>query len=211
MKSLLIIGANGFGRDIYNLATVCKGYLKEYQVKGFLDDNKNALKGYESIYPPIIDSLNNYQIQTDDVFVCALGNVQSKKKCIQLILENDGQFITLIHPSAHIDSNAKIGEGCIILQNAVLGSGSKIGNYVLIQISTIIGHDSLIGSYSRIDCHAVCVGGVIIEDEVTIHTSAVINHKVTVGKGAIVGANSFVIRKVEENSTMYGNPAVKLK
>lgn len=211
MKNLLIIGASGFGRDIYNLAIECKGYLCDYKIKGFLDDNKDALKGYESTYPLIVGTVNNYEIENEDVFICALGDVQTKKKCVQILTKKGGKFISLIHPSAHVDINAKVGKGCVVLQNAVLGSGSIIGDFVLIQISTIIGHDSKIGNYSRIDCHAVCVGGVVIEDEVTIHTSAVINHKVIVGRGSIVGACSFVIRKVKENSTVYGNPAIKLK
>ena len=210
MKNLLIIGARGFGRDIFNLALECQRYRADYQIKGFLDDKSDALDAFNN-YPPIIDSVENYVVGENDLFICALGDVQYKKKYIQMILNKGGEFTTLIHPTASVDSNAKVGNGCIILQNAVLGSGSIVGDFVLIQISTIIGHDSQIGNYARIDCHAVCVGGVIIEDEVTIHTSAIINHKVIVGKKAIVGAASFVIRKVKEDTTVYGNPAVKLK
>lgn len=210
MKNLLIIGARGFGRDIYNLALQCKGYQKEYEIKGFLDDKKEALDSFIS-YPPILDSVENYQIGNDDVFICALGDVQQKKKYIKLILDKGGKFISLIHPSAFIDTNAKIGRGCIVLQNAALGSGSVIGDFVLIQISTLVAHDVKIGNYSRIDCLAVCTGGATIEDEVTIHTAAVINQKVKIGKGACVGAGSFVIRKVKENATVYGNPAITLR
>lgn len=210
MKNLLIIGARGFGRDIYNLSLECNGYQKDYQIKGFLDDKKDALDAF-STYPPIVDSVENYIVGDDDVFICALGDVQYKKKYIQMIMDKGGKFISLIHPAAHVDINAKIGTGCIVLQNAVLGSGSIIGDFVLIQISTIVGHDVKIGNYSRVDCHAVCTGGVVLEDEVTIHTSAIINQKVLVEKGACVGAGSFVIRKVKENSTVYGNPAIRLK
>ena len=210
MKNLLIIGARGFGRDIYQLALQCDGYQKEYEINGFLDDSVDALSSFNN-YPQIIDSVEDYVIQDDDIFICALGDVQQKKKYVKMILDKGGRFISLTHPSAHVDLNAKIGVGCIVLQNAVLGSGSIIGDFVLIQISTIIAHDVKIGNYSRVDCHAVCTGGVIIEDEVTIHTTAVINQNVLVGKGAIVGAGSLVVRKVLENSTVYGNPAIRLK
>ena len=210
MQKLLIIGARGFGRDIYYLATQCNGYQTLYEIKGFLDDKKDALDEFSS-YPPILDSVENYIVSDDDIFICALGDVQQKKKYIQLILDKGGNFISLIHPLAYIDRNAKIGVGCIVFPFAGLGSGSIIGDFVLIQGSSFVGHDSKIGNYSRIDCHALCVGGVVVEDEVTIHTSAVINHKVGIGKGAIIGALSFVIRNVKENTTVYGNPAIKLK
>jgi sugar O-acyltransferase (sialic acid O-acetyltransferase NeuD family) len=210
MKNLLIIGASGFGRDIYNMATECIGYQTEYVIKGFLDDNKNALASFGN-YPPIVNSIKDYVVQDGDVFICALGDVHIKRNIVHSILEKGGSFISLIHPTAHVDRTAKIGVGCIILQDAFIGAGSIVGDFVLIQVSSVIGHDVKIGNFSRIDCLAVCTGGAIIEDEVTIHTSAVINQKVTVGKGACVGACSFAIRKVKENTTVIGNPATILK
>jgi acetyltransferase-like isoleucine patch superfamily enzyme len=54
------------------------------------------------------------------------------------------------------------------------------------------------------------VGGIRIEDEVNIHTSAVINHGVVVESNAHVGACSFVIRRVKTGTTVIGNPAKKL-
>lgn len=209
MKDLIIVGARGFGRDVYDIALQCSGYKKEYRIKGFLDISKDALDAFHS-YPPILDSYENYIVKDNDVFICAFGDVQSKKKCIQTIMGKRGSFISLIHPSAHIDKSAKIGTGCIVHQNATLCSGSIIGDFVLIQISTIVGHDVKIGNYSRVDSLAMCVGGVEIEDEVTIYTSAVINHNVTVRKGAFVGAGSFVIREVKESSSVHGNPATRL-
>lgn len=210
MKDLIIIGASGFGRDIYNMATECIGYQKEYVIKGFLDDNKNALESFGN-YPPIVNSIKDYIVEENDVFICALGDVKTKKSIIHLILKKGGKFISLVHPTANVDRSAKIGVGCIILQNAFIGAGSIIGDFILIQVSTVIGHDVKIGNYSRIDCLAVCTGGAIIEDEVTIHTAAVINQQVIVGKGSCVGAGSFAIRRVKENSTVFGNPATILK
>lgn len=210
MKNLLIIGARGFGREIYYLATQCPGFGIEYQVKGFLDDKEDALDGFEN-YPPIVSSVEDYVLDDDDVFICAVGEVDYRKKYIQMILEKGGEFISLIHPTANVDMSAKIGKGTIVLAYATLGAGSVVGNYVIIMETVIVSHDTKIGDYTRIDSNAVCVGGAIIKDEVTIHTSAVINQRIVVEKGAVIGAGSFVIRKVKENTTVYGNPAVKMK
>lgn len=45
---------------------------------------------------------------------------------------------------------------------------------------------------------------------VTVHSSAVINHKVVLGDHSVVGASSFVISKVKEGTTVFGSPAKKL-
>ena len=155
--------------------------------------------------------IDDYIIESDDVFVCSIGNVSIKKNIIELICAKGGEFISLIHPNAFIGNNAKIGTGCIVLQNATIGVDAELGDYVLVQISAIIGHDTIIGDFSRIDCFAICVGGVVIQRQVTLHTAAIINHNVIVGMNSIIGAGSFVIRKVKENTTVFGNPAVRLK
>lgn len=210
MKELIIIGAGGMGREIFNLATCCKGYNSNYTIKGYLDDWSDALNAFKG-YPPVIGTIDNYTVSENDVFICSLGNIQNKIKAVQKILKKGGEFISLIHPDSSVAPDATIGSGCIILQDVRLGSVSTIGDFVLIQNSAIIGHDVKIGNYSRIDNFVVCVGGVTIEDEVTIHTSAVINQKVSIGHGATIGALSFVIRKVKENTTVFGNPAITLK
>lgn len=209
MKNLIIIGAGGMGREIFGQAMLCKGFNSEYVIKGFIDDDKNALRGFAG-YPNVIDTISNYIPEVDDVFVCSMGNVILKKSSIQIILGKGGEFINLIHNEAYIGKNVKMGKGCIILKNALIGVECEIQDYVLIQGSSIIGHDAKVGKYSRIDCHVVCVGGIELKDEVTIHSGAVINDHVIVEKGAIVGALSFVIRRVKENTTVFGNPAKKL-
>ena len=93
----------------------------------------------------------------------------------------------------------------------MIGNDAVVGDYNMIQSYTVIGHDAHIGSWNRIDTHVTCVGGIVIEDDVSIHTSAVISHGVTVGSGAHVGALSFVIRKVKAGTTVMGNPAKKLE
>jgi sugar O-acyltransferase (sialic acid O-acetyltransferase NeuD family) len=210
MKNLIIVGAGGFGRSIYNLATECLGFNTDFQIKGFLDDDLAVLDSFAN-YPPILATINEYIIQQDDVFTCSIGSVPTKKKVIQQLISRGARFITLIHNTANVAKNAQIGTGSIIAINSILDSDSIVKDFVLIQSGSVIGHDASVGNFSRIDCNVVCVGGVIIEDEVTLHTSAIINHKVVVGKQAVVGAGSFVIRRVKENTVVHGNPATRLK
>jgi len=63
MKQLVIIGARGFGREVYNLAIESRGYNDDFVVKGFLDDKYDALDCYNE-YPPI------FQASSDNVLAC---------------------------------------------------------------------------------------------------------------------------------------------
>lgn len=193
------------GKEIYYTAKNAIGYETEFVIKGFLDDNIHSMDGFEG-YPPVLGTINDYQPEEDDVFVCSMGNVQSKKKVCEMIKSKGGKFHTVIHKDAQIREQVSIGAGTIVDWNACVGSNVTIGENSLIQMFAIVGHDCKIGNYTRLDTKTVCVGGVIVEDCSTIHTAAVISHNVVVGEGATVAAMSFVIRKVKPGTTVAGNP-----
>ena len=190
MKQLIIIGAGGMGRTLYSNILESRGYGETFVVKGFIDDDLHALDGF-NYYPTIVGTISGYQPETDDVFVCSIGGA-SRRPCMESIISRSGEFINIIHRTARL------------LTNVV------IGNYNMIQSYTIIGHDVRMGDFNRIDTRVTCVGGVVIENEVNIHTSAVISHHVTVENKAHVAALSFVIKDVKAGTTVIGNPAKKL-
>ena len=208
MKSLIIIGAGGMGRTIYSNALESVGYREKFVVKGFIDDNLNALESFPN-YPPLIGTIKDYIPQKDDVFVSSIGGA-ARRPCMEEIISRGGEFMELIHKTARIYTNVKLGKGNFVGAYSVIGNDAVIGDYNMIQSYTVIGHDAKIGSWNRIDTHVTCVGGIVIEDEVNIHTSAVISHNVRVETGAHVGALSFVIRKVKAGTTVMGIPAKRL-
>jgi len=208
MKRLVIIGAGGMGRTLYNIATESVGYGTDFMIKGFVDDDLSALDDFEG-YPPILGKISDYEIDDDDVFTFSIGG-DSRRVCIESLVAKGAEFINLIHSTARIGTNVRLGKGNIIAAFTSIGPDCNIGDYNMIQSYSVIGHDACIGSFNRLDTHVTCVGGIRIMDETTVHTSAVINHKVTVGNNCKVGACSFVIRSVKDGQTVFGMPAKKL-
>ena len=208
MKNLIIIAAGGMGRTLYDMARESCGYGAEFIIKGFIDDNLRALDTYTG-YPPILERINLYVPQQDDVFVCSIGG-KARRKCMEELVQRGGEFINLIHQTARIGTNVRMGQGNVIGAYTSIGSEAIIGSYNMIQSYTVIGHDVHIGNWNRIDTHVTCTGGTVIGNETDIYTSSVLNHGVVVEDGAHVGACSFVIRKVKAGTTVMGNPARQL-
>lgn len=206
MKNLIIIGAGGMGRSLYNMAINSIGYGDEYQIKGFLDDDTTKMDGFKN-YPPIVGTISDYAPKENDIFICSLGTIAAKMKCTNHLKEKGAVFTTLIHKTARVSLNVEIGEGSILAPNCYVDCDTKIGKHCLIQADSIIAHDCFIGDWTRFDCKAMCVGGVHIGNRVTIHTAAILSHNVIIGDDATVGACSFVCRKVKEGTTVAGNPA----
>lgn len=209
MKHLLIIGARGWGREVYDIALACIEAGLALDVKGFLDGKTNALDGYPN-YPPILSSVEDYEIQENDVFICALGNPKWKRYYAQIILDKGGEFISLVHPTAIVGNNAKIGKGCVVGAYANYSCDTVLGNFVTLSIKAGIGHDTIIGDYTHIGGLTNISGFVKIGNMVTIHPCCnILPHK-KIGNDAIIGTGSVVLNNVKAESTVFGNPAIKV-
>ena len=205
MKHLLIIGARGFGREVYHSAIDSIGYGKVFDIKGYLDDKQDALDGFEG-YPPIIGPVEAYQPEGDDVFVCALGDVNWKKHYVQIIEQKGGNFISLIHNTAYVAPTAKLGKGCLLLAGARLQSDALLGNFVTMQPYSLLAHDLIAGDFCHFNCNAFTGGGVVIGEMVTVHTGGMVMPHIHIGDDAVVGAGCVVSRDVPSNMTVFGNP-----
>jgi prephenate dehydrogenase len=51
MKQLIIIGAGGMGRVMYDMARESIGYQTQYTIKGYIDDNIHSLDSFNN-FPP---------------------------------------------------------------------------------------------------------------------------------------------------------------
>ncbi|MBQ9641783.1 MAG: acetyltransferase [Bacteroidaceae bacterium] len=210
MKHLIIIGARGWGRETYALAKACRGYGEEFDIKGFLDDKTAALDGMAG-YPPILDSVEHYEPQPDDVFTCAMGDAHWKRHYAEIVLRKNGHFISLVHKSAYVGHNTRMGQGCIVCNDVSISCDIEIGDFVTFQRLADVGHDVRIGSYAHLGTKSFMGGYSSIGEESTIQTSGIVLPHVSVGNHCLVGAGAVVIRKVKDGQTVYGNPARVLK
>lgn len=207
MKNLIIIGARGFGREVYNLAQQTLEYGNEWTIKGFLDSDQTALEGFEG-YSPILGSPEEYVVQERDIFICALGSPARKKQYVDMIVGKGGIFTNIIHPSAVINQiGTKLGTGVVIGPYTYISNNVTIGNYVTIQTHVAVGHDVKISNFCQINSLSFLGGFVKVGESSTINPGAVVIPKKTVGHNATVGINSSVLLDVKNNTSVFGNPA----
>ena len=210
MKHLIIIGARGYGREVYQLATELKGFGSDFVVKGFLDDKATALSGFAE-YPRILGAVETYEPEKDDIFICALGEPKYKKIYANMILQKGGIFTTLIHPNASIGIHSTVGVGCIVHAYAKISCDVTVGDFVSFQSFSDVGHDVTIGNNCHVSAFAFLGGVVKVGNDVSLFTkSMVVPHK-EIGDGVIVGAGSVVIANVKAGTKVFGNPAKKME
>jgi len=149
LKNLIIIGAGGYGREAFTLAKNSIGFDQNFVIKGYLDSDVSALDKFQG-YPPILDTVEEYKIEEDDVFICAIGNVAIRMKTVAEVKAKGGVFTNLIHKSAYIGDNVKLGTGIFIAYDVVISNDTTIEDYVLINSRALIGHDCKVGEYTSV-------------------------------------------------------------
>lgn len=209
MKHLVIVGAGGFGREMYGAALEAVGFGTEFDVKGFLDERAGALEGFKG-YPPVIGAPSSYVVEPDDVFVTALGSIASRRKCVELLESKGAKFIAIVHRTATVGPNVAIGEGSFIAPHVSLTADISIGRHVSVFHSSSVGHDSRLLDFSHVYAQCSVGGSVVVGEGVSIYPGSVVAPRRRIGANAVVGAGSTVFIDVDPGVTVLGNPASPL-
>ncbi len=208
MPQLVIIGASGFAREMFDLANTCYGHDPDFRIKGFLSDGPSNIE--EMGYPPVLAKVAEYDIQPDDVFFCAIGKVSDRKKTVEIIQAKGGRFINLIHPTAIISPSVSLGTGVGIKAFCVLAADVTVEDFSFLQSSVIMGHDVRIGRFCQINSFAFFAGYARVHDLCTINAGAKLIQDTVVEEGAVVGAGSIVLKRVKSGTTVFGIPAKRI-
>lgn len=204
-KSLYLIGAGDFGREMESWLELLPGFFDEWKIKGYLDQNPHALDGYPSDYKILGDPLTFPYSPSDYVVMCLTRS--SSKELIADKLRNRVNFFSYIAPNSIIGKFNKLGQGTIIAPNCIISTNVKLGDFVTLNIGTQIGHDVEIGSYSSLMANVDLGGHVKVGKGVFIGTNATIIPGRNVTDKATIGAGSIVLRNIKRPGTYFGNPA----
>lgn len=211
MKHLIIIGARGWGRECYWAAQHTAEYNIQYDIRGFLDSNNHALDNLIGDYPPILGNVEDYVIQEDDVFFCAMGDPKWRKHYAEIIEKKGGNFISIISILAIINENTIIRPGCIIGANTIVSDNVIIDKHAMIHGFCTIGHDSHISEYASIESYVFLGGHSDVGALSVMHPKSMLVANKSVGNEVIVGAASVVMRNIKDGLHIHGNPAVKIE
>ncbi len=206
LKDIAIVGGGGLGKETAVLIHQINQEELTWNVVGFYDDAMSVgQKVAGHLVLGKVDELNriDYALHV----VVAIGDPVIKKQVVQLLSNLRLHFPMLLHPSAIVGLNVKVGEGSMITAGCRLTVDIEIGKHVLLNLNTTIGHDVAVGNFSSVMPGVHLSGSVKIGESVLIGTGASILQHVHIGDHAIVGAGAVVNKSVRESITVAGVPA----
>jgi len=210
-KELLIIGAGSVGG---HLAINLSDYSAEYEILGFLDDDRNKI-GKKFVGFPVlgnIDSIRDYGKSVHIAVGIAFPSIKSK---IIKNLKKQGfhNYPNFISKNAWISELVKIGEGCIIYPGTSVNYNSILKDFVVINMNCALGHDCTLEDYVSLAPGVSLGGNIDIGPLTEIGIGVQSLQGIVIGKWSTVGAGAVVIKDVPDGATVVGNPGrvIKLK
>lgn len=178
-EKLLLAGAGGFGRVVSELA-------RQTYDCAFVDDGVeigNVICGI-----PVVGHTETLQELFAEYknLVIVIGNNTVRERIYDTAERIGYHFPNLIVQSAYISPYAKLGWGCVVLNNAVVQNGATVGNGVLLNPGVEIHHDSSVGDYDLIYTNSVVRTYAKVGKCVRIGSNVTICNNATVPDGADV-------------------------
>lgn len=212
MKSVVIIGAGGFGREVLEIFKDQNKISKSWNILGFIDENKQLhgkiLNGY-----PVLGDLDWLREHNNDNLGCvvAVGTCKTRKQVVERMQEIGVNFYNAIHPSVIMSEFVELGQGVVICAGSILTVNIRIGNHVHINLNCTIGHDAVIGRYCTINPTVKINGNNHLGEGVYVGTGATFIQRVSVGSWSTIGAGAVVTVDIPEQVTAVGVPAKVIK
>lgn len=177
MKKLLLIGAGGFGRMVAEQA------MLQYDC-AFVDDGQAV--GTEICGIPVVGGLADLPELRKEygLLVVGIGNNQFRAQVYEKAKALGYAFPNIVALSAYISLYAKLGCGCVVLQNACIQNGASVGDGALLNAGTEIHCDSVVGDYALVYTNSVVRTGATVGNFARIGSNCTISNNATVPDGA---------------------------
>tara|TARA_R110002124_G_scaffold287089_1_gene470306 strand:+ start:83453 stop:84094 length:642 start_codon:yes stop_codon:yes gene_type:complete len=210
---MVVIGAKGMAIELVEVLSV-ELNLKDdalvffdnisTDIQNRLFNRFKILRNFEEVKQHFSDYNNSFSL--------GLGNPAIRQDMAAKFIELGGELKSVVSAKAHIGSfNTRIGKGSTIMHGVIVTNNVSIGKGVLINLNSTISHDSTVGDFTEIASGVVIPGRCKIGERVFIGSNATLNPDISIGDNAIIGAGAVVIKDVEHNTVVVGNPAKVIK
>jgi len=199
-RKVIIIGASGHGKVIADIV------IKSHDLLiGFLDDG--IAKGTKVLGYEVLGATKDAHQYSDCEFVIGIGSNAVRERIANLY---QLKWYTAIHPTAQIALDVQIGNGTVIMANAVINASSKIGNHCIINTSSVIEHDNIIDDYVHISPNTTLCGTVHIGKSTHIGAGTTVRNNISIASDCTIGAGCVVVKNILKKGTYAGVPAKEL-
>jgi sugar O-acyltransferase (sialic acid O-acetyltransferase NeuD family) len=211
MKKVVLAG-NAITADI--LYSYLK-YDNRYEVVGIVVDDEYVDSGnIENVASIGLSQLTKEFSHDDVTIIMAMGynNLNRDRESMFYRLKEMKYGIeTYIHPDASIHSKELIGEGCVVLPNAVVEPHVRLGENTMVWCNVTLAHHCHVEPHCWIASGAVVSGQAYISRNSFLGVNSTIVNEVSIADFNIIGAAAMVSKNTKPNSVHLARSAEEFR
>ncbi len=212
MKKLVLIGASGYGREVYDMLERINQKENTYNIIGFIDDDKSLwgkmINGVKVLGG--IEYLKSNYLNERIYAAITIASADVKRKIVRE-LDNYVIWESLIDPTAIISKYCNIGKGTLIGAFSQIGPNSQIGDFCSILYACNVGHDAVLEDYVSAMDYCDITGHAHLEEGAYLGSSVAILPDIRICKNSVIGGGAVVVKDLIEQGTYTGVPAKLMK
>ena len=146
-----------------------------------------------------------------DPICIGIGDNRIRERIFARLESCDIEVARSISKSAIVAPGVELEPGVVVAPGAVIMTGTKLGKNVIINTRSSVDHNCLIGAQSQLTANVTIGGDVIAGKRCFFGISSSVLPQLEVGNDSSIMAGSVVVKKVEANAVVGGNPARLIK
>ncbi|MDC0253297.1 acetyltransferase [Bacteriovoracales bacterium] len=196
-NNLILIGGGGHCRSCIDVIEL----ENKFKIKAIVDLPENIGKkilGYTIQYRD--KDLESLVSKYKNVFI-SLGQIKDPSLRIntfQKLQYMGAHFPKIISPRAYVSPHAQIGEGTIVMHDAIINANAKVMDNSIINTKALIEHDAFVGSHCHIATGAIVNGDAKVFEGSFVGSNAVLKQGITIGKKRVIPAGERMMNSLQE-------------
>ena len=205
-RKIVIWGRGGHAKVITDILKSSN----TFEVVGYLDDLNLPQLGEEYLDRPVFSGRDHLQTLLADGIrhlVFGFADCRMRLKLTDYVKAKGFKLPVVVHPSAVIASDVRLGEGTVITAGAVVGVGTIVGRSAIINTLASVDHDCTIGAGAHICPGVRLAGNVRVGNAAWIGIGSIVSDGLSLGDECFLGAGSVVVSDIPAGVLAYGVPA----
>ena len=198
-EPVAIIGAGGHCHVVVSIICATMG---EQYVEGIYDDRKE-IQG-SIVCGKTVKKTS--EIIGNNWAVVAIGSNIAREKVVKRFASSL-RWATLVHPTAWICKDVKIGAGSVVCAGAIVQPGASVGAHVILNTGCRVDHHCKISEYVHIAPSSTLCGNVCVKAKSFVGAGSVVRQGIVIERESVIGCGSVVVKNVSAGLTVIGVPS----
>ena len=138
--------------------------------------------------------------------VIGIGFPKAKRTVFEKVKDNGNEFPSFVSKNSWLSNSVSVGKGVILYPGVSINYETVVEDFVIMNMNCAIGHNCHIAKFAALAPGVNLAGFTKIEEAVDMGIGAATKQNIIVGKDAVIGGQTMLVKNVEPGTKVAGVP-----